>query len=83
MRASVIWQDQVGIIFGFIFILIGLAYFFSPRFAEIAFEYTAQGAMWKKLVGEKWAPFVAKFFFSFVSIALGIYVIYHIIYGYD
>jgi len=39
--------------------------------------------MWKKLVGEKWAPIVAKFFFSFVSIALGIYVIYHIIYGYD
>jgi hypothetical protein len=34
--------------------------------------------MWKKLVGEKWAPTVAKFFFSFVSIALGIYVIYHI-----
>jgi hypothetical protein len=83
MTACMIWEDQVGIIFDVIFILIGLAYFFSRRFAEIAFEYTAQGVMWKKLVGEKWAPTVAKFFFSFVSIALGIYVIYHIIYGYD
>jgi hypothetical protein len=37
--------------------------------------------MWKKLVGEKWAPAVAKFFFSLVSIAFGVWVIYSSIMG--
>ena len=75
------WEDWVGVVFGVIFIAIGLAYFFSPGFGKIAYEYTAQGIMWKKLVGEKWAPTVAKLFFSLVSIALGVWVIYSSITG--
>ena len=53
----------------------------SPGFGTFAYESTRQGIMWKKLVGEKWAPAIAKFFFSFVSIAFGVWVIYSSIMG--
>jgi hypothetical protein len=75
------WEDWVGAVFGVIFIAVGLAYLFSPRFAQWAFAYAAQGIMWRKLLGETWAPIVAKFFFSLVSIALGVWVIYSSVAG--
>jgi hypothetical protein len=43
--------------------------------------YTAQGIMWKKMLGETRAPIVAKFFFSLVSVALGVWVIYSSLVG--
>jgi hypothetical protein len=55
----------------------------SRTFGEIALAYTSQGVMWKKLLGEKWAPVVVKYLFSLVSIAAGVWVIYAGIYGYD
>jgi hypothetical protein len=70
------WQDDVGVIFGVILIAIGLAYFLSPRFADLAFAWTTQGLIWKKRVGERWAPRVAKYVFSLVSIAFGLWVLY-------
>jgi hypothetical protein len=75
------WEDWVHVVFGVIFIAIGLAFLLSPGFGKFAYESTWQGTMWKKLVGEKWAPAVAKFFFSFVSIAFGVWVIYSSIMG--
>jgi hypothetical protein len=69
------WQDNVGVVLGVVCIALGLAYVFSPRFADIAFAYTSQG-LWKKLVGERWAPHVARYLFSLVSIAFGLWVIY-------
>jgi hypothetical protein len=74
------WEDWVHVVFGVIFIAIGLAFFLSPSFGRFAYN-TAQGQMWKKLVGEKWAPAVAKFFFSSVSVAFGVWMIYSSIMG--
>jgi hypothetical protein len=70
------WQDYAGVILGAVCIAIGLAYAFSPRFETIAFGYTTQGIFWKKLVGERWAPLVAKYVFSLAGIAFGLWVIY-------
>jgi hypothetical protein len=70
------WQDYVGMILGIVCIAIGLAYAFSPRFAAIAFGYTSQGLLWKKLVGERFAPLVAKYVFSLAGIAFGLWLIY-------
>jgi len=70
------WQDKVHVVFGITFLAIGLAYLFSPRFAEVAFAYTSQGVIWKRLVGERWAPLLAKYVFSLASIALGLWVVY-------
>jgi hypothetical protein len=75
------WQDNVGAIFGFILIAMGLAYFLIPRFSEFAFTYTLQGNIWKAVLGEKWAPVVAKYVFSLISIAFGVWVIYAAIMG--
>ena len=70
------WQDKVGVIFGFVFIAMGLAYFLIPRFSEFAFAYTPQGNFWKAALGEEWAPVVAKYVFSLASAAFGAWVIY-------
>ena len=60
-----------------------MAFVASRTFGEIALAYTSQGVMWKKLLGEKWAPVVVKYLFSLVSIAAGVWVIYAGVYGYD
>ena len=45
------WQDHVAVTLGVVCIGIGLAYFFSPRFAQVAFAYSSQGVFWKGIVG--------------------------------
>jgi hypothetical protein len=75
------WQDKVGAGFGVLFIALGLAYLFSPRFGAIALAFTSQGEMWKGLLGEKWAPVVTRYVFSLASIALGVFVIYSAVTG--
>jgi hypothetical protein len=75
------WQDKVAVIFGALSIAMGLAFFLSPRFGEIAFTLTSQGVLWKQLFGERWAPVAAKFFLSLASIAFGAFVIYSAITG--
>ena len=72
------WQDQVHVGFGVIFVAIGLAYLLSARFADIALGWTSQGILWEKLLGERRARLVARFFFSLVSIALGVWIIYSV-----
>ena len=69
------WKDCVDLIFAAIFIAIGVAFYVSPAFARFAYEYTSQGVMWKAIVGEKWAPTIAKYFFSLIGVALGVWLI--------
>jgi hypothetical protein len=73
--------DWVSFAFGIIFIVTGLAFFFSRRFGEFAYQRTSQGLMWKSFLGDKWSPVVAKYFFALASIALGAWVIYQSITG--
>ena len=72
------WQDQVHVVFGVIFIAIGLAYLLSARFTDIALGWTSQGILWERLLGDRWARLVARFFFWLVSIALGAWVIHSV-----
>ncbi len=70
------WQDYAGVIVGVICIVIGLAYFFSPRFGNVALTQTTQGRFLTRLVGETGALFVSKYVFSLVGIAFGLCCIY-------
>jgi hypothetical protein len=70
--ADIAWGNMI---MGTIFIACGMAFVASRTFGEIALAYTSQGVMWKKLLGEKWAPVVVKYLFSLVSIAAGVWVI--------
>ena len=75
------FMNWVSIAFGVVFIAMGVAFFASRTFGDIAFQMTSQGNLWKSLLGEKWAPVFAKFFLSLVSIAFGGWIIYSVISG--
>jgi hypothetical protein len=75
------WMDWFTGIVGVICVCVGLAYFFSPRFSQYALQNTAKGSLWMTLLGERWAPIVAKFVFSIVSIAFGAWLIYNAVAG--
>jgi len=81
MEMSMVWQDWVAVFFGVISIAIGFAFFFSPAFGKLAYDNTTQGNLWKSLVGEKWAPMVAKFVFSLGAFAFGGWLIYSSVMG--
>jgi threonine/homoserine/homoserine lactone efflux protein len=70
------WENWVNLLFGIIFIAIGLAYIFSRRFTDFALGMTSQGAMWVRWLGPRWAKLVARSAFGAISIAFGAYVIY-------
>ena len=70
------WEDWVNLLFGIIFIAIGLAYIFSRRFTDFALAMTSQGNMWVRWLGSRWAKLVARSAFGAISIAFGVYVIY-------
>lgn len=76
-----VWQDWVALIFGVISIGIGFAFFVSPTFGNVAYNTTTEGNLWKSLVGEKWAPLVAKYLFSLAGFAFGVWLIYSAIWG--
>jgi hypothetical protein len=59
-----------------VIIVIGMAYIFSRRFAAFALGMTSQGNMWVRLLGPKWAMFVARSVFGLLSIGIGAYVAY-------
>jgi hypothetical protein len=73
--------DWIPVITGVIFIAIGIAFATSRKFASFALAFTRQGNFWTKLLGEKWAPLVAKYLFCLATIAAGIWYIYVGTYG--
>jgi hypothetical protein len=62
------------IILGSIFITIGLCFLVSPRF--VAFAIAIDGGIWRALFGHRATAFLTRYVFSFVSIGLGVCVIY-------
>jgi hypothetical protein len=60
-----------GVFFGALFVAMGLALFFSRRFAEWSFKFDYLGYLWTKALGEKGALFLAKYVFSVLSLILG------------
>jgi hypothetical protein len=73
--------DWVAVTMGILFIAIGIAFATSRRFSSFALTFTGQGSLWTKLLGEKWAPLVAKYCFSLLSIAAGGWYLYVGVYG--
>jgi hypothetical protein len=73
--------DWTSFAFGILFIIIGLAFFFSRRFGDFAYKWTTQGVMWKRFLGDGWGPVAAKYVFSCASIAMGAFVLYDSIMG--
>jgi hypothetical protein len=71
----------VNLIFGAIFLALGLAFLFSRRFGEFAYNFTRQGQLWKRLVGERAAPYVARFLFSAAGFAMAALSIRAAFYG--
>jgi hypothetical protein len=73
--------EWIAVVTGIILTAIGIAFATSGAFASFALRFTSQGTFWTKLLGEKWAPLVAKYLFSVASIVAGIWYIYVGIYG--
>jgi hypothetical protein len=71
----------VNLIFGAIFIALGLAFLFSRRFGDFAYNVTWQGQIWKRLVGEKAAPYVARYLFSAAGFGMAALSIHAAFYG--
>jgi hypothetical protein len=68
-------------VFGVFCVVMALFSFFSRRVQKWGMEYTPQGVIWEKLVGDKWARFVVKYLFSFGFFIMAGFAFFDSIYG--